>query len=471
MRPGHWNVSLYPLRGPAGQVTHVLTFMIDVSDQAGTRARTKDAQQRVLTGLGGIGRHLSERRDGEAFCAELTEMLADLVPAASAAVWLYDPDTRTISPQPGAFGFEPAELERLRGIPCHPDGHGVLERIVFHDQVVDEHVDGIWAHRDLYGSAIHGLGLVDTLSVAWRAGEHRLGMVAVYGSKRASGFSEEDAWVLQAAASAAAFVRDHRQADDALAALRAREAASLRQQAEQSIELERLKTDFLKLASHELRGPLGVVRGYLSMMEDGTLAPVGPCVEPVLPLLRAKVDEMNQLINEMLDTARLEDSALQLRLTRVDLREVVQEAVRTLAPLAEGHHRFVTEASGPVVVVADRSRLSMIVTNLVHNAMKYSPGGGDVVIACEAAGARAWLSVSDRGLGIAPDHLDRLFTRFGRIVTPETAGISGTGLGLYLARDLARRHGGDVEVVSEPGRGSTFTLTLPLAPEPTDGQA
>jgi signal transduction histidine kinase len=100
----------------------------------------------------------------------------------------------------------------------------------------------------------------------------------------------------------------------------AREAAALRRQMEQSIQLEQLKTNFLKLASHELRAPLGVVRGYVSMLEDGTLGEVGADVAPILPVLRAKLEEMNQLIDEILETARLEDSALELRRARLDLR-------------------------------------------------------------------------------------------------------------------------------------------------------
>jgi two-component system sensor histidine kinase SenX3 len=119
-----------------------------------------------------------------------------------------------------------------------------------------------------------------------------------------------------------------------------------------------------------------------------------------------------------------------------------------------------------VPVVGDRSRLSMIVTNLLHNALKYSPAGGEVRVTCRVADGTAEVAVHDQGVGIAAEDIGRLFTRFGRIVTPETAGIGGTGLGLYLARDLARRHGGDVRVESRPGEGSTFTLRLPASSEP-----
>jgi signal transduction histidine kinase len=460
----YWNVSHYPLCGPAGRVTHVLTFTVDVTDQASVRARLREAQGRVLAGLGGIARHLDGHGDVAAFFGDLSRSLTELVPAARAAFWLYDAEAGTISAQAGAAGFAPEQLERLRGVPCAPGGEGLAERIVFHDLVLRDRVDEAGADASAYRSALRAAGVADTISMPWRAGERRLGVVGVYDSTRLSGFGEDDVWVLQAAVTAAALVWEHRQSDTAVAELREREAAGLRQQIEQSMQLEQLKTDFLKLASHELRGPLGVVRGYISMMEDGTLAPVGEQVGPVLPLLRAKLDEMNRLINEMLETARLDDSALELQVARLDLRDVVHEAVRSLEPLAGARHRLVTETPGASVeVTGDNSRLNMIVTNLVHNAIKYSPDGGQVRVSCRTAGDHAEVAVTDEGVGIAADDLGRLFTRFGRIATPETAQIAGTGLGLYLARDLAHRHGGEVGVVSEPGVGSTFTLTLPLA--------
>jgi len=462
----YWTVSHYPVRGPAGRVTHVLSVTMDVTDQAGSQARMEEAQHRVLAALGGIARHLAGRGETAAFFEQLSATVAGLVSASRAAFWLYDPVTESVSPQPGSFGFEPDELERLRGIPCRPGGKGVVERVVFDGLVVRGDVDPQDPLYAPYGPMITSPGIQDTISIPWRAGDRRLGAVGVYGSTRVSGFSQEDVWVLQAAATAAALVWEHRQADEAVAELREREADALRHRIEQTIELEQLKADFLNLASHELRGPLGLVRGYVSMMEDGTLGPVGEHVGPVLPLLRAKLDEMNRLVNEMLETARLEDSALGLDLARLDLREVVHESVRSLEPLADGRHHLVTSTPGrPVTVAGDRSRLGMIVTNLVHNALRYSPAGGEVRVTCETEAGWARVAVSDQGVGIAAEDLGRLFTRFGRIVTEETAGITGTGLGLYLARDLARRHGGGVDVVSEPGRGSTFTLTLPVAPE------
>jgi len=440
---GYWSASHYPLRGPHGQVTHVLSMTIDVTNQALGQVRLQETQQRALSTLAMIARHLTSAGQAPSFFNELSATIAELVSAERVAFWLYDADEETISARLGHFGFSVDELELASRLPCRPGGTDPLERVVFDELIV-----------------VKGSDIV----VPWKAGDHRLGALGAYESTRASGFTDEDVRALQAAATAAALVWEHRQADEALAEIRDRETTGLRQQIEQSIELEHLKTDFLKLASHELRGPLGVVRGYISMMEDGTLGPVGQSVTPVLPLLRAKLDEMNQLINEIVETARLEDSALELQFNRLDLRDVVWAALHALEPLTGEGHRLVTSiADQPVAVVGDASRLRMVVTNLVHNAIKYSPQGGEVCVTCDVEDGLARVAVTDQGVGIAAEDRDRLFTRFGRIVTRDTAGLPGTGLGLYLARDLARRHGGDVTVQSEPGRGSTFTLGLPLS--------
>lgn len=441
---GYWSASHYPLRGPNGRVTHVLSISVDVTNQTLGQARLQETQQRTLSALARIARHLTTAGQAPSFFNELSATIAELVSAERVAFWLYDPEDETISAQLGHFGFTVDELQLASRLPCRPGGTDPLERVVFDDLIVLRESD---------------------VAVPWKAGDHRLGALGAYNSTRPSGFTDEDVRALQAAATAAALVWEHRQADDALAEMRERETTSLRRQIEQSIELEHLKTDFLKLASHELRGPLSVVRGYISMMEDGTLGPVGQSVAPVLPLLRAKLDEMNQLINEIVETARLEDSALELQLNRLDLRDVVQAALHALEPLTGAGHNLVTcVADQPVTVVGDGSRLRMIVTNLVHNAIKYSPKGGEVGVTCDMEDGLARIAVTDHGVGIAAEDRDRLFTRFGRIVTRETAGLPGTGLGLYLARDLARRHGGDVTVRSEPGLGSTFTLSLPLPP-------
>jgi signal transduction histidine kinase len=235
----------------------------------------------------------------------------------------------------------------------------------------------------------------------------------------------------------------------------------LQKEAERSRRLERLKSEFLNIAAHELRSPLGIIRGYASMLSEGMLPE--PDRRVALTRIAEKAEEMARQISEMLETARLETLGLELELEPVDLVDVIDDAVRSMQPLVGADHRFVVAPmTDAIAVVADRRRLTTTLINLIDNAIKYSPAGGDIEIGCEHDGRAASIFVRDHGIGINAEQAHLLFTRFGRLVTPETSHIRGTGLGLYLARETARLHGGDILVTSTPGGGSTFTVVLPL---------
>ena len=241
-----------------------------------------------------------------------------------------------------------------------------------------------------------------------------------------------------------------------------REANRLRARAEQLADLEKAKSEFLHLASHELRGPAAMLRGYLSMIEEGSLGPLPPKMMPILPVLKAKAAQINMLANEMVEAARLEDRRLQLKLKRVDLHEVVKRTIANAKSTMTPRHRMTLEDEPQVglTVLADVMRLEIIIGNLLDNAIKYSPDGGDVIVRLSRVGEQALLSVKDHGIGIDPDDMERLFVRFSRLAP--RSDVPGTGLGLYLARELARLHGGDIVATSTPGKGSEFTLSLPL---------
>lgn len=236
--------------------------------------------------------------------------------------------------------------------------------------------------------------------------------------------------------------------------------------------IERNKTQFLNLASHELRGPVTVVRGYVSMLEEGLLGDLNERGRKAAPVMAAKVLEMNSLLEQMIESARLEDGALTLRESERDLRDIVRAAVDSARPLLDDKHEIKLDVPNRAVPVrVDAERIQTIVANLISNAIKYSPAGG--AVSCEVAtrGGVSRVFVKDAGVGIDSKDLPILFTRFGRVSTPQTDHLPGTGLGLYLGRQLARLHGGEITVDSEPGRGSTFTLHLPeLAPAPSAKQ-
>ena len=242
------------------------------------------------------------------------------------------------------------------------------------------------------------------------------------------------------------------------------EANRLRKKADQLASLEQAKSEFLRLASHELRGPAATLGGYLSMIEDGSLGPVPQRLRPVLPMLRAKAFQINLLANEMVEAARLEDGRVQLKRKRIDLREIVRRNVATAETTATPRHRlrFDDRIGGELWVLGDALRLEIIIANLLDNAVKYSPKGGDVTAQLSMSGDVAVLKVQDQGIGIAAEDMDRLFVRFSRVNT--LTDVPGTGLGLYLARELARLHKGEIVAASTPGVGSEFVLRLPVEP-------
>ena len=228
--------------------------------------------------------------------------------------------------------------------------------------------------------------------------------------------------------------------------------------------LESNKTQFLNLASHELRGPVTVVRGYVSMLESGMLGQLNERGRKAAAVMAAKVSEMNELIEEMIEAARLEEGGVTLRQQEVDLRAIAREAADVVSPLLESNHRLEMDLPDRRVRVnVDPDRTKTIIANLLSNAIKYSPDGGLVTCQVRGRSGTARVAVTDEGLGISRESLPVLFTRFGRVITPETAHLKGTGLGLFLARQLARLQGGDITVASVQGEGSTFTLLLPLA--------
>jgi len=224
--------------------------------------------------------------------------------------------------------------------------------------------------------------------------------------------------------------------------------------------LERAKTDFLNIASHELRGPMTVIKGYLTMLEGGALGELSPKARSILPLLISKSDEVDWMIEQMIEAARLEEGRLALKKHRADIVELTDSAISGVQILLSGHDLKIDTPPQPVEAEVDPDRFQMVVRNLLSNAAKYSTPGSDIDVKVRHEGTMALVSVRDQGRGISKQDQSRLFTRFGRIET--ATAVQGTGLGLWLSREIARMHDGDLTCVSEPGAGATFTLSVPV---------
>jgi PAS domain S-box-containing protein len=247
-----------------------------------------------------------------------------------------------------------------------------------------------------------------------------------------------------------------------LAVIVARDVTQLR-------ELQRQKDEFLSIASHELRTPLTTLRGYtqqvLRMLERGGDFDRERAISSLQRVIR-QVDRLAGLTGDLVDVSRLETGHLRLSPEPCDLVALMTEVLdRFRAGLDGRRHRLMLVApSAPVLGEWDAARLEQVFTNLIDNGIKYSPLGGAVEVRLRQADGQAFVSVRDEGIGIPADKLPHLFQAFYRVEALSERSAPGLGLGLRIAYELVKMHGGAIAVESEPGRGATFTVTLPLAP-------
>src|SRR5262249_8495944 len=233
-------------------------------------------------------------------------------------------------------------------------------------------------------------------------------------------------------------------------------------------EANRLKTEFVTAVTHELRSPLTSIAGYLDLLleEDREGAEAR---NAYLQIVKRNADRLLELINDLLDIARLEAGKLELKRLPLDLDGLIQEVSGAVRPQIEGKGQHLRlDLAAPLPVVAgDPERIIQILLNLVSNALKYTPQGGSITVATRAERAEVCIAVQDTGIGLSSEEQQQLFTKFFRAQHPLVREAGGTGLGLAIARALVELHGGTLTVVSAPGQGSTFNVTLPTTPDLT----
>jgi PAS domain S-box-containing protein len=231
-------------------------------------------------------------------------------------------------------------------------------------------------------------------------------------------------------------------------------------------EVDRMQSEFVALVSHELRTPLTSIKGYVDLLLAGDVGELEAEQREFLAVVRHNADRLAALIGDLLDVARIEAGQLALRPTALDIARVIREVAASFRPqVARKRQRLVVRAPGGLPAVwGDSERVTQILTNLVSNAHKYTPEGGQITVVAAAAGDGIRLEVRDTGVGLSPEEQARLFTRFYRAQNRATQEAGGTGLGLAITRALVEAHGGRIAVESSPGRGATFRLTLPTAP-------
>jgi PAS domain S-box-containing protein len=225
--------------------------------------------------------------------------------------------------------------------------------------------------------------------------------------------------------------------------------------------LERQKDAFIGIAAHELRTPVTGIKAYTQLLARRLRRAGDAASVDVLDKLDAQVDRLSGLISDLLDVTRIEGGALPFRAAPVDLSALLLEVIADVQR-SSTQHLIVAEFDAPVTVIADRDRIGQVVTNLLTNAIKYSPHAEQIIVRSAPEGDTVTVSIQDFGIGIPKQDQPQIFDRFYRVTAAGREGFAGLGLGLYIASEFVKRHGGAIWVESEEGQGTTVAFSVPL---------
>ena len=253
-----------------------------------------------------------------------------------------------------------------------------------------------------------------------------------------------------------------------------------------SKQLHRLKDEFVSVVSHELRTPLTAIKGYTQHLvrrierrmrkarssQESQQTPSSAVESPEsvdlrsLHIVQSQTDHLERLVNELLDLSRVQEGQLTLKYSNFSLAEVLADCVNSVQVSTEQHalsFRCLIENTEDTPITADRDRIAQVIGNLLDNAIKYSPQGGQIVVSLELKQGNYYIQIIDQGIGVSIEHYDHIFERFYRIRSA-TSHYSGIGLGLYVAKAIIERHGGEIGFFNNANVGTTFYFTLPLKP-------
>jgi two-component system phosphate regulon sensor histidine kinase PhoR len=224
--------------------------------------------------------------------------------------------------------------------------------------------------------------------------------------------------------------------------------------------LERARRELTANVSHELRTPLTSIKGFAETLLAGAMRDERTC-RHFLEIIDQEANRLVKLVDDLLDLSRLESKRLSLELGQVRVGDVVADAVTKMRQLAGGRALELRPAPDDVTVLADRDRLAQVMTNLLDNAIKFTPEGGRIAVGWRALNGEVEVTVADNGPGISPADLPHIFERFYKTDRSRAAAAGGTGLGLAITKHIVEAHGGRIRVASAPGEGTTFAFTLP----------
>lgn len=435
------SLTISPIKNSAGKIIGASKIIIDITKQKEYENKLKRYAENVET-LNTIGKLVSESLDIDEILQKVTDASTQVIGAAFGAFFYNKVDDNGESYMLYTLSGAPREAFEKFGMPRNTavfsatfNGGGTV-------RVDDITKDPRYGHNHPhYGMPKGHLPVVSYLAVPVISKSGTVIGGLFYGHPEPAKFTGEHEGLAENIAA---------QASVAL------ENAILYSEVQ---KLNLKKDEFIGLASHELKTPVTSLSAYLQLLkrrlsdDDTNKSFITRAVH--------QVSKLSDLLSNLLNVSRIETGQLPLDVTSFDLLAVVQDMVSALQYGNQSHRIELQSDCKSLMVTADQERIEQVITNLISNAVKYSPSADRVNVIVSQAGNNAVVSVQDFGMGINPEHHERIFSRFYR-VDEMSAHISGLGLGLYISREIISRHKGALTVKSEPGKGSVFTFTIPL---------
>jgi len=421
-----------------------------------------DRHERDLQVLTEVAKILTSARElKELLGAIMTEIISELELAEIGAIMLWDQPAGIFRPW-AAFGYDLEILGRIglragESITGKVYEEGKARLIGSADAVASAMEDMRPANRSILERA---LGTYQTpicsAAIPIMAGGEKFGVLVLEILSGPQVFDENDLPFLQTIANLIALAIQRARLDAQANAVR------------QARESERMRSELMATLSHELRMPLTAIKGYSTALLLDEVEWSAEKQAEFLRLIEAECDSMEVMLTDILDSALIEVSQLRLDLKPMRLEQIANEIAAELMMRANQHHLIVDFPPIFPLVPADPHWIRQVFRNILDNAIKYSPGGGLIVIRGEVRPTDVVVEISDQGMGISPEDLIPLFEKYFRARSPTVAQVPGTGLGLPIARSIVEAHGGRIWAESKVGQGTTLSFSLPIRPDPME---
>jgi signal transduction histidine kinase len=422
---------------------------------ASAEALAADKDQRLST-IFEIAKILATQQDLETMLSEFLSCLIETLEAAEAgALLLYDPSDERLIVR-AAQGYGLTSLRQIRLAPgeatCGKTFQtGQTELYRTPEDISEARADLSSANRDLFRAATSGLRPPKSaICIPLFSGQAKVGVLTLVNRRQPDSFVPADLPFLRAVADLIALSIENAYLNEELQATRALEEAN------------RLKAELISTLAHEMRTPLTSIKGYSTalLMEETSFDP--ETQQEFLHIIDEECDVLQDLIHDLLESSIIDAGLLRLEPQPVMLPRLAQSVTDDIANHTQKHRFLVDFPSRFPIVDADPQRITQVLRNLLDNAVKYSPQGGLVVVRGEVCQDEVIISVADQGVGIAPEHLNRLFEKFFRVESGLGRHVVGSGLGLPIAQTIVESHGGRIWAESQLGQGTTLYFTLPL---------